>query len=112
MMPSEYFYRQVYATFADDPVGGHLLARWGADSFLWANDYPHPGVGDTWLFSGAVIARDLGHLSSETRAKVLRENVAKLYGKPIPAPMPMPSEPDPSLDEWRKERAGFYVGIS
>lgn len=112
MMPSEYFNRQVYATFADDPVGGHLLSRWGGDNFLWANDYPHPGVGDTWLFSGAIIARDLGHLVPETRAKVLRESVAKLYGKEIPAPLPAPSEPDPSLDEWRQERAGYYVGIA
>ena len=112
MLPSEYFYRQVYATFTEDPVGGHLLSRWGADNFMWSNDYPHPGVGDVWLFSGALIARDLGHLSSETRAKVLRENVAKLYGKPIPERMPMPTEPDPSRDEWRAERAGFYAGIS
>ncbi len=112
MLPSEYFYRQVYATFTEDPVGGHLLSRWGADNFMWSNDYPHPGVGDVWLFSGALIARDLGHLSSETRAKVLRENVAKLYGKPIPAPMPTPTEPDPSREEWRAERAGFYAGIS
>ena len=112
LLPSAYFYRQVYATFTEDPVGGHLLSRWGSDNFMWSNDYPHPGVGDVWLFSGALIARDLGHLSSEIRAKVLRETVAKLYGKPIPAPMPIPSEPDPSLDEWRNERAGFYAGIS
>ncbi len=112
LLPSEYFYRQVYATFTEDPVGGHLLSRWGADNFMWSNDYPHPGVGDVWLFSGALIARDLGHLSPQTRAKVLRENVAKLYGKPIPVPMPAPSEPDPSRDEWRKEREGFYAGIS
>ena len=32
--PSEYFYRQCYATFSDDPVGGALLSRWGTDSFL------------------------------------------------------------------------------
>ena len=112
LLPSEYFYRQVFATFTEDPVGGQLLSRWGADSFMWSNDYPHPGVGDVWLFSGALIARDLGHLSAETRAKVLRENVAKLYGRPIPALMPVPSEPDPSMDEWRQERAGFYAGIS
>ena len=43
LQPSDYFYRQCYATFSDDPVGGQLLSRWGTDSFLWANDYPHPG---------------------------------------------------------------------
>ena len=29
LQPSEYFYRQCYATFSDDPVGGQLLSRWG-----------------------------------------------------------------------------------
>ena len=112
LQPSEYFYRQCYATFSDDPVGGQLLSRWGADSFLWANDYPHPGTGDTWLFSGAIIERDLGHLPGETRAKVVRESVAALYGKPIPEPMPAPSEYDESMQEWCAERDGYYVGIS
>jgi hypothetical protein len=37
------------------------------------------------------------------RAKVLRENVAKLYGKAIPSPLPEP-EPDPSIEEWRNSR--------
>jgi predicted TIM-barrel fold metal-dependent hydrolase len=112
LLPSEYFYRQCHATFSDDPVGGHLLSHWGADSFLWANDYPHPGTGDTWLYSGAIIARDLGHLSQEIRGKVVRDTVASLYGKPIPSAMPMPTGSDPSMDEWRAERLGYYVGIT
>ena len=111
LLPSEYFYRQCYATFADDPVGGFLLSRWGENSFLWANDYPHPGVGDTWLYSGAVIARDLGHLGDAARAKVLRESTANLYGKPIPELMPVPAD-DPSMEEWREERAPYYAGIA
>jgi predicted TIM-barrel fold metal-dependent hydrolase len=112
-LPSEYFYRQVFATFSDDPVGGHLLSKWGQDSFLWANDYPHPGVGDVWLFSGALIARDLAHLEAEVRAKVVRESVAKIYNKPIPEPLPVPPEAqDPSWAEWREERAPNYVGIA
>ena len=112
LLPSEYFYRQVYSTFTEDPVGGLLLSRWGADNFMWSNDYPHTGVGDIWLFSGAIIERDLGHLSPEIRAKALRETVAKLYGKAVPATMPVPTEPDPTLDAWRQERAGYYAGIS
>ena len=112
LLPSEYFYRQVYSTFTEDPVGGLLLSRYGADNFMWSNDYPHNGVGDIWLFSGAIIERDLGHLSAATRAKTLRETVAKLYGRPIPAPMPASTASDPSLDAWRQERAGYYAGIS
>ena len=112
LLPSEYFYRQCYSTFTEDPVGGHLLSRWGADNFMWSNDYPHTGVGDIWLFSGAIIERDLGHLTPTIRGKVLRDTVSKLYGKEIPAPMPVPSETDPSLEKWREERAGHYAGIN
>ena len=114
LLPSEYFYRQCYATFSDDPVGGQLLARWGGGSFLWANDYPHPGTGDTWLFSGAIIERDLGHLPAETRANVVRGSVAALYGKPVPPQMPAPSlaDYDDDMHEWRAERDGYYVGVA
>lgn len=112
-LPSEYFYQHCFATFSDDRVGGYLLEKYGQDSFLWANDYPHPGVGDVWLFSGALIQRDLGRLDSAVRAKVVRGSVAKLYNMPIPAAMPVPPESeDPSWEEWRKERLANYAGIA
>ena len=69
-------------------------------------------IGDTWLFSGAIIERDLGHLRTETRSKVVRESVAALYNRPVPEPMPAPSEYDESMKEWCAERDGYYVGIS
>ena len=80
--PSEYFHRQVYATFFNDAVGGHLLSWWGMDNCMWSNDYPH--VNSTWPNSRQVVARDMGNLSAETRAKLLRENVAQLYNIDIP----------------------------
>lgn len=86
LLPSEYFNRQIYATFTQDEVGGFLLQRWGADNFMWSNDYPHPGC--IWPHSDEVIALTLSHLSPEIRAKALCENAARLYGMPIPAPMP------------------------
>jgi hypothetical protein len=52
---------------------------------MWSNDYPHPN--STWPNSRRVIERDLGHLSEETRAKLVRENVARLYDIKIPAPV-------------------------
>jgi predicted TIM-barrel fold metal-dependent hydrolase len=83
--PSEYFGRQVYATFFDDAAGGHNFSWWGADNCMWSNDYPHPN--STWPNSRQVIARDLGHLSDETRAKLVRENVAQLYGLRVLTPV-------------------------
>ncbi len=80
--PSEYFYRQVYATFFNDAVGGHNFSWWGVDNCMWSNDYPHPN--STWPESLKVIERDLGHLPPEARAKLVRENVVKLYDMKLP----------------------------
>jgi len=80
MPPSEYFYRQVYVTFFNDAPGGWLLPHWGLDNCMWSNDYPHPN--STWPRSREFIARDLGHLPAEARAKLVRENVARLYNLP------------------------------
>lgn len=83
--PSEYFSRQVYATFFNDSVGTHLLSWWGVDNCMWSNDYPH--ANSTWPHSREVVARDLAHLTPEARAKLLRENVARLYNIAIPEAM-------------------------
>src|SRR5207249_210552 len=103
LRPSEYFYRNCYATFTEDPVGGKLLQWYGQDSFMFSTDYPHVGTGDIWLYSDEVIEQTLSHLPPAILAKALRETCAALYGKAVPAPLPEP-EPDPALDEWRKSR--------
>jgi len=83
MKASEYYHRQVHATFFNDSVGGRVLSWWGADNCMWSSDFPH---GDsTWPHSPELVARDLGHLPSETRRKVVCDNVAKLYDFTIPA---------------------------
>jgi predicted TIM-barrel fold metal-dependent hydrolase len=76
--PTEYFERQVFATFFNDRVGACLLSHWGLDNYMWSNDYPHGGS-MTWPYSGEVIARDLGHLPVKDRVKLLSGNVARLY---------------------------------
>ncbi|MGH7774903.1 MAG: amidohydrolase family protein [Candidatus Binatia bacterium] len=80
--PSEYFNRQVYATFFNDSVGGHNLQWWGEDNCMWSNDFPHPN--STWPNSRKVIERDLGHLPVEKRTKLLSTNVARLYNLEVP----------------------------
>ena len=52
---------------------------------MWSNDYPHPN--STWPQSRDVIARDLGHVSEETRARLLRDNVRELYKLPALTPV-------------------------
>jgi predicted TIM-barrel fold metal-dependent hydrolase len=82
-LPSEYFARQVYATFFRDTVGGHLFDWWsGVDNCMWSNDFPHEN--STWPHSREVIERDLGHLPADKRFKLVRENVVQLYGLKVP----------------------------
>ena len=83
-LPSECFHQQVYATFFNDAVGGRMLSWWGEDNCMWSNDYPHGN--STWGHSREIVARDMGDLPSERRAKLLRDNVARLYEIAIPAP--------------------------
>ena len=86
-LPSEYFYRQVYATFFNDHVGGKLFSWWGTDNCMWSNDYPHQN--STWPNSREVINRDMGHLPAADRDKLLNANVRKLYSLKAPASLPV-----------------------
>ena len=80
-LPSEYFCRQVYATFFNDEVGGRNLSWWGVDNCMWSSDYPHSNT--TWPHSREVIGRDLGHLPPAARSKLVGGNVARLYNLDI-----------------------------
>jgi predicted TIM-barrel fold metal-dependent hydrolase len=83
--PSEYFHKQICTTFFNDAVGGHILSWWGQNNCMWSNDFPHGN--STWPKSREVVARDLGDLPAPVRAKLVRENVARLYNIPIPSPV-------------------------
>ena len=76
-LPSEYLATQIYATFFNDAIGTRYLSSWGEDACMWSNDYPH--ANSTWPNSRKVIAEHLGHLTPETRTKVLSTNVSRLY---------------------------------
>jgi predicted TIM-barrel fold metal-dependent hydrolase len=78
MPPSEYFKRQVYATFQDDPVGLATRQFLGVDNFLWASDYPH--VDSTWPHSQWVIKQHFAGMPAGDKQKILCDNAAKLYG--------------------------------
>jgi predicted TIM-barrel fold metal-dependent hydrolase len=86
--PSDYFYRQIYATFMDDPAGGQNFNWWaGVNNCMWSNDYPHRN--STWPHSREAIARELAHVSDEARRKLLCENAARFYGIEVPPPVPL-----------------------
>jgi len=109
MLPSEYFSRQVYSGFMQDSVAGLLLQRWGADNFMYANDYPH--AGSIWPYSDDTVELVLSDLPAETRRKVLGENVARVYGMPMPTPVTRQELTDYS-DIWERDwikKAGDFT---
>jgi len=78
MKPSEYFHRQLYATFIDDPYGVDHRQEIGVDNLLWSSDFPHSAT--FWPHSQEKIAEHFRGVSEEDKRKILRDNVAKLYG--------------------------------
>jgi len=83
LKPSEYFARQVYATFIDDPMGlkTYQLFPAGATNFLWSTDYPHQAA--TWPHSQETMERDFQMVPEADRRMIVRENAVKLYGFPV-----------------------------
>ena len=83
MKPSEYFGRQLYATFIDDPMGlkTYRLFPAGVTNFMWSTDYPHQAA--TWPHSQEVVERDFLIVPEDDRRKIIRENAATLYGFPL-----------------------------
>jgi predicted TIM-barrel fold metal-dependent hydrolase len=78
LKPSEYFQRQMYCTFIDDSFGVASRHWIGVDNIMWSSDYPH--TASTWPHSRDIIARDFKDVSEVEKRKIVRENVAQLYG--------------------------------
>ncbi|PZC48854.1 MAG: putative metal-dependent hydrolase, TIM-barrel fold [Chloroflexi bacterium] len=78
MKPSDYFHRQCYATYIDDPAGIPYRRDVGLDSVMWSSDYPH--AASIWPKSKEYIARDFADSPEEEKWQIVRGNVSKLYG--------------------------------
>jgi predicted TIM-barrel fold metal-dependent hydrolase len=82
-LPSHYFRRNCFATFQVDHVGLMNVEELDlVGNMLWANDYPHHE--GSWPHSADAIERMMGHLSDESRAKILGLNAAALFGLRVP----------------------------
>jgi predicted TIM-barrel fold metal-dependent hydrolase len=78
MKPSEYFKRQVYATFQDDRPGVMTYEFAGENNLMWASDFPHRA--STWPRSREVIAQNFAGIPAAVVRKITYENVHRLYG--------------------------------
>ena len=74
------FHRQVMATFEEEPLAEQFIPLLGADSCMWASDYPH--TDSTFPDSRRRDRGDLGALSADDRRKITATNCAQLYGFP------------------------------
>jgi predicted TIM-barrel fold metal-dependent hydrolase len=75
--PSELFRRQVLATFEEEPLAVSFIPLLGAESCMWASDYPH--TDSTFPESKRAIEETLGTLPDADRRKLTATNCAKLY---------------------------------
>jgi predicted TIM-barrel fold metal-dependent hydrolase len=78
MLPSEYFKRQLFATFWFEKNNvPALIASVGEDSVLFETDFPHP----TCLYPKPLetVADKMSTLTPAVQRKVLGENAARLY---------------------------------
>jgi len=78
LKPSEYFRRQLYATFIDDTFGITHRHDIGVDNMLWSSDFPHSAT--FWPNSQEKIAEDFRDVGAMDRSKILVQNTAGLYG--------------------------------
>jgi uncharacterized protein len=77
LRPSEYWYRQCYASFQAEESALPVLKTVGYDNVLWASDFPHPD--GLWPDSQKFIASMFGDMDPATRDKIVYGNAAMLY---------------------------------
>ena len=83
LKPVEYFRRNVYFSYIDEPhvlANRHLLEP---DNLMFATDFPHGA--STWPKSAEVVERDTGELPTEVRQALIHNNVIKFFNIPTPA---------------------------
>jgi predicted TIM-barrel fold metal-dependent hydrolase len=82
-LPSEYFRRQVYATFWFEKNVSRLIDLL-PDNVMFESDYPHPtslspGPGSIARDAKTTIANNLSDLPDDIRRKVLHDTAARIY---------------------------------
>ena len=78
LLPSEYFHRQIWISFVDDPLGVKMLGNvLDADKVMFGSDYPHPA--STWPDTQKIIEEQMLSLPADVREKILGANARALF---------------------------------
>jgi predicted TIM-barrel fold metal-dependent hydrolase len=75
--PSDLFHRHVMAAFEEDELAPQVVPMIGADSCMWASDYPH--TDSTFPYSREAIDEMFATLPEDDRRKITATNCARLY---------------------------------
>ncbi len=82
-LPSDFFRRNVFASFQEDANGLRLLDVIGQGVPMWGSDYPH--TESTFPRSRAILASILGELTPAHAQAIVAGNCKDLYGFEPPA---------------------------
>ena len=77
MLPSEYFYRNVFLGFQEDGMGIRFRDIIGVDNILWGSDYPHQE--STFPRSQQILEDILSECTEEEKGKIAGGNAARIY---------------------------------
>ena len=81
-LPSDFFHRNVFVSFAEDEVAIANRELIGVDNLMWGNDYPHGE--STFPHSREIVGRHLAGVSEAERVALTASNVAALYDIQLP----------------------------
>ncbi len=79
-LPSEYFHRNVFLTFIDEPdaLGSPLIReRLGTGNIMWSTDYPHPVT--SWPNSRSLVEEQFQDVPAADRELILRGNATRVW---------------------------------
>jgi predicted TIM-barrel fold metal-dependent hydrolase len=82
LAPSEYFHRQIHATFQDEPAAIRFRDHIGIAQLMWGSDFPHPE--GTWPHSQEFVAKRFAGVEAPARSAILGGTFAELYGIELP----------------------------
>jgi predicted TIM-barrel fold metal-dependent hydrolase len=77
MKPSEYFQRQFWATFIEDPLFPATMSSMGAGNIMWSSDFPH--LASTWPNSRGFVDENLAAVTPAEKRAITHDTVAALY---------------------------------
>jgi predicted TIM-barrel fold metal-dependent hydrolase len=77
-LPSEYWFRQCFATFQIDSYAVRNRDLVGVHTMMWSSDYPHTGA--DWPNSRSTIANQMAGVPEAEQRLILRDNARRLYG--------------------------------